>query len=290
MSVPLVVDTHTHIVSADTDRYPLKPKPLRPGSAPGLSRPDWYETHAVSDVALMQSMRDAGVDRVVLVQAMGAYGYDNRYCADAAALHANRATSVAIVDPEAEDPASRLRHWVRDRGMRGVRLFAIGQDPGWLDGIAGFQLVQAACEFGVPVVATLLPSELPRLVRLLERFPTARVALDHCGFPDLRAGPPYEAASALFDLARFEQLCLKISGLLLAQVEAAGGRPADFVAKAASVFGAGRLMWGSDFPQTHDRSYRDLVALCAGAAADLDDDDRAAYLGGTALRLWPSLR
>lgn len=290
MSTPLVVDTHTHIISADTDRYPLHPKALPQGSAPGLSVPDWFETHAISGEKLIHGMNDAGVDRVVLVQAMGAYGYDNSYCADAAALHEHRATSVGIVDPTGDDPVASLRHWVGDRGMRGVRLFAIGQDPSWLDGAAGESLVEAAGELGVPVVATLLSNEMPRLVHLLERFPTVPVTLDHCGFPDLRSGPPYDAASSLFDLARFDHLHLKVSGLLLAQVEKAGGRPADFVARAAAEFGGERLLWGSDYPQTHDRSYRDLVSLCTGAASDLRDEDRAAYLGGTALRLWPSLR
>ena len=54
-------------------------------------------------------------------------------------------------------------------------------------------------------------------------------------------------------------------------------------------FGADRLMWGSDYSQTHDRSYAELLGLAEAATAELSPGDRAAYLGGTALRLWPEL-
>ena len=48
-------------------------------------------------------------------------------------------------------------------------------------------------------------------------------------------------------------------------------------------------MWGSDYPQTHDRSYAQLVALGRGAAVSLPRAERDAFLGGNALRLWPAL-
>lgn len=289
MSDPLVVDTHTHIIAADTDRYPLNPPGLPQFGGEGRRRADWFETHAVSGEKLIHGMNEAGVDRVVLVQAMGAYGYDNSYCADAAALHAHRATSVAIVDPHGSDPVAELTRWVRDRGMRGVRLFAIS-DPTWLDREPGTRLLEAAAQLHVPVVATVLPTGIPHVESILARFPSLPIALDHCGFPNLQGGPPYDGAAPLFALAGFENLHLKVSGCLLAQIESAGGRPADFVGKVAAEFGARRLLWGSDYPQTHDRSYPALVALCRAAAANLSDADRDEYLGGTALRLWPELR
>ena len=49
-------------------------------------------------------------------------------------------------------------------------------------------------------------------------------------------------------------------------------------------FGAERLAWGSDYPQTHDRPYADLVALAEHACRNLSEPDRARVLGGTALR------
>ncbi len=66
-----------------------------------------------------------------------------------------------------------------------------------------------------------------------------------------------------------------------------GGDPVDLVDRLAAVFGAERLMWGSDFPQTHDRPYPELVDLGRRACARLSAGDQAAFLGGTALTLTP---
>ena len=286
---PIVVDAHTHVISDDTARYPLRPPGLAQGSG-GSRRPaDWFRTHPITAEGLLAEAATAGVDRVVFVQAMGAYGYDNTYCADAARAHPERATSVAIVDPGASDPGADLTHWVRERGMRGVRVFAIGGDEAFLDGEAGDAMFATAGVLGIPVVVATLSTGLARLARVVRRHPEVPVALDHCGFPDLRGGPPYAAAAPLFALAEHPSLHLKVSGLILGQVEAAGGRPADVVARLADAFGARRLLWGSDHPQTHDRSYTDLVRLCRDASADLSDDDRSWYLGRTACALWPEL-
>jgi len=49
------------------------------------------------------------------------------------------------------------------------------------------------------------------------------------------------------------------------------------------------LMWGSDYPQTHDRTYAQLVALAQNTAEVLPPQAQADYLGETALKLWPEL-
>ena len=55
------------------------------------------------------------------------------------------------------------------------------------------------------------------------------------------------------------------------------------------MFGAERLVWGSDYPQTHDRTYGELVELGRASCAGLRDATATRVLGGNALRLWPTL-
>ncbi|MEW6268102.1 MAG: amidohydrolase family protein [Thermodesulfobacteriota bacterium] len=119
---------------------------------------------------------------------------------------------------------------------------------------------------------------------------TAAVALDHCGFPDLRGGPPFERARGLLDLAELPNLRLKVTSHVLEQCEATEDGPAAFVDVLARRFGAERLLWGSDYSQTHDRPYGDLVELGRSAAAHLGVAGRERFLGATALELWPELR
>ena len=45
-------------------------------------------------------------------------------------------------------------------------------------------------------------------------------------------------------------------------------------------------MWGSDFCQTHDRPYEELVRSGMEAFGDLSGAQQDACLGGTARRLW----
>jgi L-fuconolactonase len=123
---------------------------------------------------------------------------------------------------------------------------------------------------------------------MLDRFPNVTVALDHCAFPDLSGGPPYAKAADLFELTALPNVCLKVSCHLLEQAEETGD-PRDLVDQLAEAFGADRLLWGSDYPQTHDRSYAALVELGRAACSRFSPADQRGFLGGNALRLWPEL-
>ena len=59
--------------------------------------------------------------------------------------------------------------------------------------------------------------------------------------------------------------------------------------RALATFGAERLLWGSDFPQTPDASYHDLLELARRATSGFPPTARDLFFGGTALALWPEL-
>jgi predicted TIM-barrel fold metal-dependent hydrolase len=146
---------------------------------------------------------------------------------------------------------------------------------------------ERAAELDVHVIATVFAHQLEALGRMLQRFPEVRVSLDHCGFPAL-AGPDWSDAGPLFALADEPNLYCKVSTIVLDSA-AAHGDVASFVSRLVSLFGAERVMWGSDFPQTHDRSYPELVALARRAFDGLTDAQREQCFTATALALWPSL-
>jgi L-fuconolactonase len=272
----VIVDTHVHVVAADTERYPLRPT--------GVNL-DWFRESPVSVEEFLDLMTAAGVDRAVLVQPMSAYGFDNRYVIDAARRHSGRLASVVILDT-ADDPARGLRA-MADDGVSGVRLFAIGNPTlSRLDDPEALRLCEVAAELDLRVVVTILSDQLPELRAMLERFPELTVVLDHCGFPDLSGGPPYAKAADLFELAALPNLSLKASGYLLEQAERTGD-PRDLVDLLAAAFGGDRLLWGSDYPQTHDRSYAALLELGRAACSRLSPAAQRGFLGENALRLWP---
>ena len=270
----MIVDTHVHVIAPDQARYPLHPA--------GVGT-QWFREHPVSVEEYAATSAAAGVDRAVLVQAFGAYTTHNEYVLDAAASD-DRFVSVVIVEP---GDVVALREAAETPRCCGVRLFGVGPEPPtWFDGDDGIALWDTAAELDLRIVATLLTPELPRLRTMLTRRPDVPVVLDHCGFPDLSGGPPFPGAASLLELAECPNLHLKVTSHVL---EAAGGDAAAFVAHLAETFGAERLLWGSDYSQTHDRPYAQLVELGRAACGGLPTRDQARVLGENALRLWPSL-
>ena len=87
----------------------------------------------------------------------------------------------------------------------------------------------------------------------------------------------------LVDLASYENLVVKLSTGVF---DAAALSPRSAVARLVDLFGAERIVWGSDHPQVHDRAYPALVTLVTDALSGLDETTQAAVLGGTAARLW----
>ena len=268
----MLIDTHVHVISADVERFPLNP--------PGVNTGPWWETHPCSADLLRLLMADAGVDRAVLVQGVGAYGFDNEYTLAASTAAPEAFAGVVCTDRRADDAAGTLRDLLQ-RGARGYRWFMVHDDARLDEPRA---LWDALGDAGVPVVMTFLADRLEDFAATVPTLPTSlRFAVDHCAFADLSHGIPDELAA----LGTFPNVYLKVSTHALRSA-AKGGDPADAVAELAARFD-GRLMWGSDFSQTHDVPYAELVEEGRRAAAKLADTAREAYTSGSALALWPEL-
>jgi predicted TIM-barrel fold metal-dependent hydrolase len=165
--------------------------------------------------------------------------------------------------------------------MHGVRLFAIARAEGaWLADVRTAPIWRKAAELGAHVIVTIFASQLEELRQVLRRYPEVRVSLDHCGFPDIAQPEP------LLALADEPNLFCKVSSIVL---ESAGREPESFVEPLVARFGPERVMWGSDFSQTHDRSYAELVALAKRAFGGLSEVEQHQCFVYTPRSLWPSL-
>jgi predicted TIM-barrel fold metal-dependent hydrolase len=273
MSDP-IVDTHTHVVSFDHDRYPISPPE-------GLPRMPWIDEHPVDAAGLLDALDAGGVSGAVLVQAKGAYGFDNSYAADATQLAPDRFVSASIIDMNAPDRIAQLEHWTLERGMTATRLFDIPtSSPPWLDDPATAPVLARIAELGVHVALCVLVESIPRVGALCAMAPDLPIALDHCGFADL-SGPTPE----LDALAPHPNLRLKVTTTAFETAT----DPRDSLERLCEVFGVERLMWGSDYPQHHSEPYPEIVDLARHACSRLTASEQARFLGGTALDLFPEL-
>ncbi|MFH8337454.1 amidohydrolase family protein [Streptomyces sp. AM6-12] len=265
-----------HVVARDGSRYPSVRRTEDEDA--------WYRTHPVTAAELSALMEEAGVTWTILVQPIQVYGSDNSYLADSCAAHPDRLRGVAVVDI-GEPDASRaaLHRAVREQGLAGVRLnLATGSES--IDPRC-HPLLEHADELGVPVLVRVTPEQLPQLPALIKRFPGVALVLDHCGFVDFRDGPDGSGAAPLFEVGAHDNLYVKVSTLNLHSV-GADVDPAPLLKELARCFGRDRLVWGSDYPHTHDRGYAELVDYAREVARALPGDGAADYLGRTAAKLW----
>jgi predicted TIM-barrel fold metal-dependent hydrolase len=269
-----VTDAHVHVVSSDLERFPLH--------LGGFGR-DWWTDRPVDTAHVTADLDAAGVERAVIVQAVGPYGNDNRYAQAAVARSAGRFALVAAIDTDGADPARELASLAQGGDVAGVRVAAFTGDAPWLRDDRGTEIWRAAAAHGVNLVVACLAHHLADVANIARRFPEVTVALDHCGFPDLAGGPPYPRATPLFDLAEIATIHLKVTTIVLRD---AGDDAGTLVAQLVDRFGADRVCWGSDHPQTFEVSYPEMTQLAFDATAALDADARAAVLDTTARRLW----
>lgn len=148
--------------------------------------------------------------------------------------------------------------------------------------------LDAMIEHGLVFEALVLPRHLPRLLVLIERHPELRVVIDHGAKPGIRERmlDPWRADIAA--LAARPGICCKLSGLVTEA--AADWRVEDlapFVTHLLATFGAGRLLWGSDWPVVERAGgYDAWRAASLELLASLSDASRNAILGENVERVY----
>ncbi len=145
--------------------------------------------------------------------------------------------------------------------------------------------LRAMHEVGLRFDALIRPRHLPVMLRLCARFPELAIVIDHAAKPDIAGGGFEPWASHIAMVARETGASCKLSGLV---TEAAVQWRLDDLRRYADhlleTFGPKRLMWGSDWPVVNlAGGYARWRAVTAALLADLDEQDRQAILGGTAV-------
>jgi len=278
-----IIDTHPHVIAADTQRYPRQPL--------GGHQSDWSQKRPVDVDQLITEQERAGIAKAVIVQASTCYGHDNTYVADSVAAHPARFTGVFSCDILAPDACETIAHWM-SRGLTGMRLFTTGStmpgQAGWLDDPRSLPAWQHAQEAGLPVCLQMTAAGIPQLENVLVRFPGLRVILDHLARPIQDDGPPYKAADSLWRLARFPGVYVKVTERNFVGAGTGKATPETFFRRLVAEFGASRIAWGSNFPAS-ERSLPELVALGTVTLRFLPEADREWIFARTATTLYPAL-
>jgi L-fuconolactonase len=227
---------------------------------------------------------ECGIEATVLVQAAPTVAETDYLLgiADATPSVAGVVGWVDFEDPRERATFDRLAAHPLLRGFR--PMVQDVRDDDWVLQSRLDWAFAALQERGLSFDALGYPRHASRFLRLCERHPDLRVAIDH-GMKPRIAHREFDAwASDMRDLARHTRSLCKLSGL--ASEAAAGAGAAEFrpyVDHLLEVFGPHRLMWGSDWPVASAAiGYTAWLRLCESLLAPLTAEDKALVFGGNA--------
>jgi L-fuconolactonase len=283
MNLPMLIDSHTHVIATDTKRYPLKPLFGK--------QSDWSAEHPLDYPDMVKAIDAAGVGKSVLVQASSAYAFDNSYVADSVAAHPERFTGVFSVDVVAPDAVRKMQYWM-GRKLTGMRIFTSGsthaeQETFFADE-AAYPAWTHASDNGLSVCMQMRVKGLPLLETVLKRFPGVRVIIDHFARAEAADGPPYAGASPLFALARYPNIYLKLTHRPIEASMQGRATPETFLGRAVKEFGAQRILWGSNFPAAKP-PLPELITMAREALSFLPQGEQDWIFYKTAQTLYPAL-
>jgi L-fuconolactonase len=251
--------------------------------------PAWYEPVE----SLLDQMDRNGVSHAVLIQMNGQV--HNDYLFDCLRRFPGRFAAVVVVDVgEAEAPRELER--LAEQGASGVRLWPESRSPGD-DPLA---IWRAADRLGLAVscYGTSAGFASDEFASVVAEFPKRPIVLEHLGSVSAPDADPAQQATRrkAFALSRFRNVYIKLPGL---GEFCRRGRPSDdpfpferpvppLLEAAYAAFGAGRMMWGSDFPPVSAREgYRNALRFPSQALADTSDRERDLIFGEVALSVFP---
>lgn len=279
-----IIDAHQHFWNLDRVSYPW----LTEAGGPICRNFEPPE--------LVPQLAAAGVDATVVVQAMDS-PQDTGYMLEQAARYPFIAGVVGWVPLDRPDEAAAAldRYLDHDHETAAARLTGVRHliheepDPGWLLRDTVIEGLRVLAERDVSFDVVAMPAHLRHVPVLAERVPGLRMVIDHLGKPPIASGEWEPWASLLRSAAECPGVCAKISGLGT-EANRETWTAADlqrYVDHALDVFGADRLMFGSDWPVSvlaggYAKVWRETGKVLAGLSAE----DRAAIYGGTAQRFY----
>lgn len=279
-----VVDIHPHIVSPDTKRYPLAPL--------GGKQSTWSTERPTTYEMLLAAMDDAGVGKAAIVHSSTAYGFDNSYVADAVVAMPSRFTGVFSIDMLAPDAVEKMDHWIA-RGGAGMRLFTTGStmpnQAMWFTDPKTYPAWEHAAARNIPVCMQMGQKGIPLLREIMDKFPKITMILDHLSRAPFADGPPYAAAADFLALAKYQQVYLKITPNNVSPESWGKASPETFFGKLIDTFGASRIAWGSNFPNSPG-TLKEILGAARKAFSFASASDQDWIFGKTALELYPSLK
>ena len=251
------IDCHNHVL--DPAAFPYR--------ADTAYRPAGQE---VATAAQFRHVMDCyGVRYALVVGPNSGYGTDSRPLLDAIARSNGRCKGVAVVPL---DIGTVELTALKAQGIVGVAFNAT------IYGVEHYlharDLISRLADLDLLLQIQAQKDQLDSFHPLLDRS-SVRLAIDHCGRPDIDAGLHQPGFQALLDLGRSGRACVKLSGYAKFSHQPYPHEDArPFVAALLQAFTPDACVWGSDWPflmATERIDYGPLLKLIESLVPDPAD-------------------
>lgn len=229
-----------------------------------------------------------GIAATVLVQAAPTIA-ETEYMLGIADSTDRVAGIVGWIDFEKEEQLRQLERFAAHRKFRAVRpMIQDIPDDDWMLRPDLDWAFRALIGHNLAFDALGFPRHLSRFIALFKRYPNLRIIVDHCMKPQIAAKAFDEWAPGMARIGAETGAWCKLSGIV---TESAEDWSVDdlkpYVDHVLECFGPERVVWGSDWPVCLLRAtYDQWVETTDRLLSDLSDDERAAVLGGNAVRFY----
>lgn len=282
---PFCIDTHMHVWSGDAQRFPFS-NPNDPNYSPPAI--------AATVELLVEEMDSFGITHCVLVQTI-CHGWDNSYLAHCLKSFPDRFRGHGLIDPTDDAVAEKLEYWVTERGLAGMRFSPIYYEnrDEWMNSSTAVGLWKKAEKLGAIFNFFISTPQLPKLERMVRQFPAVPVVIDHLARIDLKQADPLPEFQKLLDLAKYPNVCVKVSELsvLSPSEKYPWSDTFPWVRRMYDAFGPDRMLWGTGFPgatrgQAGRPTLNQELDLIRHEIPFFTADDRSKILGTNAAKLW----
>ena len=204
-----------------------------------------------------------------------------------------RASPACIsIDVLAPDAVKTFDYWL-GRGCTGMRLFTTGStlpnQATWFADPKSYPFWEHAAAKNIPVCMQMKQEGIPLLRQIMDKFPKVTILLDHLSRTPFEDGPPYAGAADFLALAKYKQVYLKITPINVTPKTWGKGTPETFFGKVIDTFGAERIGWGSNFPNSIG-TMKEILTAAQKAFSFAKSSDQDWIFGKTALALYPRLK
>lgn len=191
-----------------------------------------------------------GVNQTILVQAADSEA-ETHFLLELANNTDFIAGVVGWVDMEDSLAITNLANLAKNSYFKGIRpMLQDIEDVDWILREEFTPIFEFMAEHKLTFDALIKDIHLANIQTLACRHPSLAIVIDHCAKPDLSKDPSENWKSKLANIAAYENVCIKLSGLV---TEAPQGPVSiktvqPYFEHIMAVFGADRIMWGSDWP------------------------------------------